>query len=162
MGSFCRWSSCSVKFDSIQELVDHVNNLHLSSPSSDNICFWEGCDRFNQPFHNRTSLNAHIRRHTGERPFICNQCQKSFSRSDALAKHVKSHSEIGSECLNENFGPNDQFGPVDHILKNLLMENLSLKRKLYLNDLKKKRLQAYKFALIEAIRKKSEGTKLNL
>lgn len=161
MDSSCRWSGCSDKFDSISELVEHINNSHLISSNNENICVWEGCDRFNQPFHNRASLNAHIRRHTGERPFVCNQCQKSFSRSDALSKHLKSHSDSGIECPNENFGLNDNFGPIDYILKNALLENLSLKRKLYLNELKKKRLQAYKFSLIEAIRKKLEKVKSN-
>ena len=159
--SFCHWSSCCIKFDSISELVEHVNNSHLSILNNENICLWDGCDRFNQSFHNRASLNAHIRRHTGERPFVCMQCQKSFSRSDALSKHLKSHSTIGAEYANENFGLNEQFGPIDHILKNVLLENLILRRKLYFNDLKKQRLHAYKIALIEAIRMKLEEAKSN-
>ena len=161
MVSFCGWSDCNNKFDSISELVNHINDSHINSLNSESICLWGGCDRFNQPFHNRTSLNAHIRRHTGERPFVCSQCQKSFSRSDALSKHLKSHLEINTECSNEQLRLNDHFGPIEYILKNAIMENLTLKRKLYLNDLKKKRLQAYKFVLIESIRKKLEEAKLN-
>lgn len=162
MDSFCRWSGCNLKFDSVSCLVDHINDLHLNILNNDNnICLWDGCDRLNQPFHNRASLNAHIRRHTGERPFKCIQCQKSFSRSDALTKHIKSHSGINYGVQNVNLSLNEQFGPIDYILKNALMENLSLKRKLYFNDLKRNRLQSYKFSLLEAIRKKLDETKLN-
>ena len=49
-----------------------------------------------------------------------------------FSKHLKSHSDSGIECPNENFGLNDNFGPIDYILKNVLLENLSLKRKKFI------------------------------
>lgn len=36
-------------------------------------------------------LQRHRRTHTGEKKFVCPECQKRFMRSDHLAKHIKTH-----------------------------------------------------------------------
>lgn len=36
-------------------------------------------------------LTRHYRKHTGHRPFQCHLCDRAFSRSDHLALHMKRH-----------------------------------------------------------------------
>ncbi|KAF9467632.1 hypothetical protein BDZ94DRAFT_1135638, partial [Collybia nuda] len=87
----CLWDDCGIVFTHLPTLIDHIHNDHIGVHKSNYTCEWATCPRRGLAQTSRFALISHIRSHTGEKPFTCQlpECDKSFTRSDALAKHMR-------------------------------------------------------------------------
>ncbi|KAK9317932.1 hypothetical protein V1522DRAFT_396351 [Lipomyces starkeyi] len=87
----CRWEGCYTECGNMDNLVKHIHDEHVGNRRPKYTCEWLECPRRGLSQTSRFALVAHMRSHTGEKPFYCSvpECDRSFTRSDALAKHMR-------------------------------------------------------------------------
>ena len=57
------------------------------------------CSDCSKSFRQKDNLKQHIKRaHTGNKPYNCTECIKSFSASRLLKEHLRAHAKYDSKC----------------------------------------------------------------
>jgi hypothetical protein len=69
----CKWDTCTIELNSLDELINHVKADHIGSGKANYYCLWKDCARNQKPFTKRHKMHNHLRTHTGERPFVCQE-----------------------------------------------------------------------------------------
>jgi len=73
---------CSKSFGTNERLKIHIHRQHVK-----NDVF--SCDQCSYATSHVTSMKNHKRTHTGERPYVCHICSKTFTQPQHLNRHIK-------------------------------------------------------------------------
>ena len=93
---------CSNDFKSLYSLKSHIDIIHKKIVSFE-------CEVCNKNYPRRSSLNRHMRLHTGNYPFMCDVCGKGFNSGSRFKTHMLKHKGLKSfkcEYCNKGFYSN--------------------------------------------------------
>ncbi|KAK2589534.1 hypothetical protein QQS21_012786 [Conoideocrella luteorostrata] len=112
--TICDWDGCPAGDQGdMDKLVEHIHNSHIENRQKKYTCEWKTCNRKGLPHASGYALKAHMRSHTREKPFYCYlpECDRSFTRSDALAKHMRTVHETEALRPSDPVPKSMQSGP---------------------------------------------------
>lgn len=75
---------CNKTFQIAQKFIRHLHMVHKEKEKQLHTC--KVCGKNLSSF---KRLKSHWNTHTGERPYACDRCNKSFTSSSDLSKHEK-------------------------------------------------------------------------
>jgi len=116
---------CNKTFESHNDLQIHVRDNHFHAGSEKPYrCPDIGCAA---AFRRISHLHRHVLIHTGEKPFSCGVCQKSFARNDHLTMHMWTHAEGPYVCQFCRYEAKGKFQLRDHVINEHSWRKRSLK-----------------------------------
>ena len=83
---------CGQSFTQSSHLSTHMRTKHSTDQAKVHQC--PHCPYFTK--HSAWKLRTHIRTHTGENPYLCEECEQSFTRSDSLSYHMRTRHSTDS------------------------------------------------------------------
>lgn len=83
----CKWKGCEEK--EVEDMSSHIK-IHIRD-QKDNVCLWEGCNRFNEANSSRGGFYTHCKSHTGDKNYKCTICNIDFSSVNVYYRHKRKH-----------------------------------------------------------------------
>jgi KRAB domain-containing zinc finger protein len=80
-----RCAACSLLFNTFYDLKQHIKTLHLKLEKP------YGCTECDKSYSTTTCLREHMRNHTGEKPFQCSVCFQTFASKGRAVRHERLH-----------------------------------------------------------------------
>ena len=90
-----------------KHIEQHVKSA--LNDSTDDSCKKHICSHCGLSLNGKVELQSHLFLHTGEKPYECTMCNKTFTRQKSLAKHLRKHDldDVNQLLNSQNQDPND-------------------------------------------------------
>ncbi|XP_037719489.1 RB-associated KRAB zinc finger protein-like [Drosophila subpulchrella] len=98
IGSYDDEAETKMVKDDFQGNEDNDVDCEPSNYDDENNGFLYKCYYCPKTFTSKSALTIHSRKHTGDRPFKCTDCGKTFSHNTYLQRHLVTHSDKPFKC----------------------------------------------------------------